>query len=93
MSGYYLHRKTGDIYRVLTQERVQSPHGEGAQMYPLYGTGEAHAAPFTLTDDFSAGELVTFYVNAVTGQRWARPFRLFGDGRFVAFDQPPVLPT
>lgn len=90
MSDYYLHRKTGGIYRVLAQEYVRDrDYREGETIFPMYGHPETWAGAYTVTDDFPKDTLVVFYENAVTGQRWARAFRMFGDGRFAQFDAPP----
>lgn len=90
MKDYYLHRKTGGIYRVMAQEYVRADQAEGHKIVPMYGDGEVWAGPYTVTDAFPANTLVVFYENARTGQRWARAFEMFGDGRFARFDKPPL---
>ena len=95
MSGYYLHRKTGGIYRVVGWERIRQGVAEGESVFPLMGTGDIELihGPFTVTDSVPPGELAVFYVNALTGQRWVRPHDMFHDGRFTAFENPPALLT
>lgn len=93
MSGYYLHRKTGGIYYVLGGEylrRRSAAVGDG--LLPLYGTPGIWAGTFTVTDPIPVDTHVTYYENALTGERWARPSDMFYDGRFVAFEGVPAVP-
>lgn len=89
-SVYYLHRKTGGIYRILTTEYVRTDCREGEQIMPMYVDDDIAARPYTVTDSFPADTFVVFYENVLTGQRWARAFKMFGDGRFAQFDEPPL---
>lgn len=89
---YYLHRKTGGIYRVRREEYHRSQRDPGEQIIPMYGHLDDFARFYTVTDPLQAGDRVTFYENAFTGERWARPYEMFHDGRFAMFDGVPDLP-
>lgn len=91
MSDYYLHRKTGGIYRVVGNEYLRRRSATvGDKLLPMYGTPYTWEAPFTVTDDCPEDTHVTYYVNALTGERWARPSDMFYDGRFAQFEHPPT---
>lgn len=91
MSDYYLHRKTGGIYRILASEyRRLLPARIGARLMPLYGDSGVWATYFIVTDPIPVDTHVTYYENVLTGERWARPSEMFHDGRFAQFDRPPT---
>lgn len=92
---YYLHRKTGGVYALLTEEYVwKGGCVKGEQIAPMYAPAlpDPFTCTFTATDPITRGERTAFYVNAVTGERWARPSAMFHDGRFTAFIGVPELP-
>ena len=90
-SSYYLHRKTGGIYRVLASEyERRCGREEGERVLPLYTDMEIGRDWYTVTDTYPKDTLVVFYENVLTGQRWARAASMFGDGRFAQFDEPPL---
>jgi hypothetical protein len=91
-SDYYLHRKTGGIYRVVANEYLRRRSAAvGDKLFPMYGTPSTWEGLFTVTDACAEDTHVTYYVNALTGARWARPSDMFYDGRFTQFERPPAV--
>lgn len=90
--SFYLHKKTGGIYRLVTEEYERlHDRKEGEKVNMWYGeTPEDFYPAYTVTDAYPKDTLVAFYVNVQTGERWARASGMFHDGRFTRFAHPPM---
>lgn len=82
----WLHVKTGGVY--LEYDRGDTVFDEKAGG-KLFG-GRMCGPLIEATDDIEAGEEFVRYRNVLTGEGWARPARLFDDGRFIPLVLAPA---
>ena len=70
--------KKGGVYRELGRTVAACDFSEGEHFF-----NRKNGRPFRVTDSFSQGEVVVLYANRINETlRFARPARLFDDGRF-----------
>ena len=82
----WLHVKTGGVYLEYDRGDTVFDKKAGDKLF----SGIMGAPLIEVTDDFPAGEMFVRYRNVLTGEGWARPARLFDDGRFIPLTLAPA---
>lgn len=82
----WLHVKTGGVYLEYGRGDTVFDKKAGDRLF----SGIMGAPLIEATDDIAAGEMFVRYRNVLTGEGWARPARLFDDGRFIPLVLAPA---
>lgn len=82
----WLHVKTGGVYLEYGRGDTVFDKKAGDRLF----SGIMGAPLIEATDDIPAGEMFVRYRNVLTGEGWARPARLFDDGRFIPLTLAPA---
>lgn len=82
----YQHVKTGGVYLEYGRGDHVFDKKPGDKLF----SGIMGAPLIEATDDIPAGEMFVRYRNVLTGEGWARPARLFDDGRFIPLTLAPA---
>lgn len=82
----WLHVKTGGVYLEYGRADTLFDKKAGDSLF----SGIMGAPLIEATDDIEGGELFVRYRNVLTGEGWARPARLFDDGRFIPLTLAPA---